>query len=77
MAKVKEVSKLCICGSCPTYDGTGETNLAFCATGKSEKITEEKGCTCPGCPVYDMMGLRWTYYCTKGAGREQAMAEKK
>lgn len=76
MAKIKELKKMCICGSCPTYAGTGETELLFCSTGKSKVITEEKGCTCPGCPITPQMGLRWDYYCIKGPGREQMKAEK-
>ena len=75
--RVKKVKAACICASCPSYEGTGEKELAFCAVGKSSAITEEKGCTCPGCPVTDMMSLRWQYYCTRGAGRELAAAEKK
>jgi hypothetical protein len=79
-AKIKELSKVCAdyCGKCPTYDGTGETDLVFCAKGKSGKITDEKGCLCPGCPVQtEMMGLRWDYYCTNGAAKEQLAAQEK
>jgi hypothetical protein len=54
----------------------GENNLLFCSTGKSERISEEKGCTCPGCPVTPKMGLRWDYYCIKGAGKDQISSEK-
>lgn len=74
---MKKIKAACICASCPSYEGTGETELAFCATGKSSVITKEKGCTCPGCPVTDMMSLRWQYYCTKGDARELSAAEKK
>lgn len=80
MAKVEENKKICAdyCGKCPSYEGTGETKLVFCALGKSDKITQEKGCLCPGCPIQtDMMHLRWDYYCTKGSGRELSAAEKK
>lgn len=75
--RAKKIKSMCICASCPSYEGTGETELAFCLIGKSSVITEEKGCTCGGCPVTDMMSLRWVYYCTKGAARELAAAEKK
>ena len=61
----------CICADCPSYVGTGETELLFCATSKSNKITEEKGCTCPTCPVTDMMGLTKTYFCTRGGEAQQ------
>lgn len=71
-SKMKELARMCICADCPTYVGTGEKALLFCATGKSKIIEEEKGCICPGCPVQDTMGLRWDYYCTKGSGRELA-----
>lgn len=70
--KMGELTKMCICGDCPTYVGAGEKRLLFCATEKSKIIKEEKGCICPGCPVYENMGLRWDYYCTKGSGKEQA-----
>ncbi len=73
-AKMGEAARICrdFCGECPSYTGTGETALLFCANGKSEKIKEEKGCLCGGCPVQKNMALRWNYYCTKGSGREQA-----
>ena len=54
-----------------------DANKKICATGKSDKISEEKGCLCGGCPVTSKMGLRWNYYCTRGSGREQMAAEKK
>lgn len=73
---VQENMKMCICGTCPSYVGTGEDKLLFCATGKSDRITEEKGCTCPGCPVTPKMGLRWDYYCIKGAGKDQISSAK-
>ncbi len=77
-ARIEEGKKLCAeyCGVCPSYTGTGETELVFCATGKSDKITEEKGCICGGCPLQKNMNLRWDFYCTKGSGREQSAAER-
>jgi hypothetical protein len=73
-AAMEEKSKICatMCGTCPSYEGTGEEKLLFCATGKSDVITEEKGCTCGGCAVQDQMMLRWDYYCMKGSGKDQA-----
>ena len=64
------------CGKCPSYHGTGETNLAFCSIGKSSLIIEKKGCLCKTCPVYKMMSLRWEYYCTDGNAMELSYAEK-
>lgn len=64
------------CGKCPSQNGTGETNFAFCSIGKSSLITEKKGCLCKVCPVTKMMGLRWEYYCTKGSTLELSNAEK-
>ena len=79
-AKIEESKKICAdyCGKCPSYVGTGEDKLVFCApmVGKSDKITEEKGCLCGGCPVTSMMGLRWGYYCTRGSAKEQMHAGK-
>lgn len=71
-AKIKEFDKICICGKCPTYAGTGEKKLTFCAIGKSAIIKKDKGCLCPGCPVQKTMALRWDRYCLKGSGKEQA-----
>lgn len=70
-AAMDENAKLCICPSCPTTIGIKESNVFFCGIGKSEVISEEKGCICMECPVTEKLGLRWTYYCTKGTGREQ------
>ncbi len=71
-AKIKELDKLCICGKCPTYAGTGEKKLTFCAIGRSTIINKDKGCLCPGCPVQKSMALRWDRYCLKGSGKEQS-----
>ncbi len=71
-AKLKEADKICDCARCPTFKGTGEKILTFCARGKSKIINKEKGCICPGCPVQKNMCLRWNYYCTRGSGMEQA-----
>ena len=70
--RVAEMTKMCICGKCPSYKGAGEKKLLFCLTGKSVIIMKEKGCVCPGCPVTENIGLRWLYYCMKGPGKEQA-----
>lgn len=75
--RLQESMKDCICASCPTYVGTRESKLLFCAMGKSESITKEKGCICPGCPVQTKMALRWDYYCTKGSGMELLAQEAK
>jgi hypothetical protein len=71
-ARVEELTKICICVKCPSYKGTGEKKLLFCATSKSAIIKKEKGCVCPACPVTEKLGLKWIYYCMKGAGKEQA-----
>lgn len=76
--RVKEIKNICkaFCGECPSYTGTGETELGFCTVGKSSIIKEEKGCLCPSCPVTKKMSLRWDYYCTQGSARQLAAAEK-
>ena len=71
MQMMKKLESMCICASCPSYVGTGETGLFFCSKGKSAIITEEKGCTCPGCPVTPEMGLKNLYFCTRGSEKEQ------
>jgi hypothetical protein len=70
--KIKELDKICICGKCPTYVGTGEKKLTFCAIGKSTIIKKDKGCLCPGCPVQKTLSLRWDRYCLKGSGMDQS-----
>jgi hypothetical protein len=70
--KIEELTKMCICGRCPSYKGTGEKKLLFCETWKSAIIKKENGCICPSCPVTGKEGLRWIYYCSKGSGKEQA-----
>ncbi len=71
-ASVAELTKICICGNCPSHKGTDEKRLLFCATGKSAMIKKEKGCICPGCPVTEKLGLKWIYYCMKGSGKDQS-----
>jgi len=71
-ARLADLTKICFCGKCPSYKGTGETRLLFCVTEKSTLIQKEKGCMCPACPVTEKLGLRWLYYCMKGSGKEQA-----
>jgi RecJ-like exonuclease len=71
-AQIKELDKICVCGKCPTYIGTGEKKLTFCAIGKSTMIKKDKGCLCPTCPVQKNLALRWDRYCLKGSGKEQS-----
>jgi hypothetical protein len=70
-AAVEELTDLCICSTCPTYVGTGETELLFCIVGTSDVISEDKGCPCPACPVTPRIGLRWNDYCLKGSGQQR------
>ena len=75
---LKQIEFICkdYCGKCPSYQGTGEVNLAFCSIGKSSLIKEKKGCLCKHCPVTRMMSLRWDYYCIKGNAQELSKTEK-
>ncbi len=75
---IEQLKYICkdYCGKCPSYQGTGETNLAFCSIGKSSLIKEKKGCLCKQCPVTRMMSLRWDFYCTDGNALELSNAEK-
>lgn len=41
----------------------------FCAFGKSNCITDEKGCACPECAVYKENKLTKVYYCLVEGGR--------
>jgi hypothetical protein len=74
-AYLAELTGMCLCEACPTYEGTGETVLLFCVHGKSDIITEDKGCPCRKCPVTEKMGLRWNDYCLKGSGQERLAKE--
>ncbi|MFX0208478.1 MAG: DUF2769 domain-containing protein [Candidatus Hodarchaeota archaeon] len=65
------------CKKCPSYEGTGETKLAFCTLGKSSVILEQKGCLCPQCPIFRTMSLRWNHYCSRGNAIELSEAECK
>ena len=71
MKQIGQSKTMCICKDCPSYTGTGETEVLFCGTGKSSVIKEEKGCTCGLCPVVSHMGLTRLYYCTRGNEKEQ------
>jgi len=71
MKLMEQARTMCLCTKCPSYRGTGETELLFCSTGKSSIIKEEKGCSCGLCPVVAHMGLTRLYYCTRGNEREQ------
>ncbi|MHA1377402.1 MAG: DUF2769 domain-containing protein [Candidatus Helarchaeota archaeon] len=75
---IEQVKFICkdYCGKCPSYVGTGETNLAFCSIGKSSLIKEKKGCLCRQCPVTKMMSLRWLNYCTEGSALELSEADR-
>lgn len=68
----EQASKICICGSCPTYFNCGE-KLAFCLyeSGKSKCIIHEMGCICPGCPVQQELGFSKIYYCIRGSNKSQ------
>lgn len=63
--------KLCICGGCPTYKGTGEKALLFCITGKSTIIKKDKGCICTTCPVTTQLGLTHLTFCLRGSEAQQ------
>ena len=65
------------CGKCPSYEGTGETALAFCTLGKSSIIHEQRGCLCAQCPISRTMSLRWDHYCVQGKAMELSEAENR
>jgi len=74
-SKIAELTGLCTCADCPTFKGTGETKLLFCALGKSHPIKTEKECICPACPVTPAVALKWNFYCTRGSGQQQGRAK--
>ena len=71
MKKKQMLANICTCKGCPSYEGTGENQVMFCSSGKSNYIADEKGCICDGCPVTPEMGLKNIYYCTRGNEAEQ------
>jgi hypothetical protein len=71
MKRIELSKSMCICENCPSYRGTGETELLFCSTGKSTIISKEMGCSCGLCPVVAHVGLTRLYYCTRGTEAEQ------
>jgi len=75
---IEQLKYICkdYCGKSPSYQGTRETNLAFCSIGKSSLKKEKKGCLCKQCPVTKMMSLRWDFYCIDGNALELSNAEK-
>jgi hypothetical protein len=75
-SQMAQLTKICICGKCPSYIGTGEKKLVFCLIGKSTIIKKEMGCICMKCPVTAKIGLKWSYYCIRGSGKEQATKKK-
>ncbi|MFX1563512.1 MAG: DUF2769 domain-containing protein, partial [Promethearchaeota archaeon] len=64
---LKQLIDFCQCSKCPSYSGSGETDLALCALGKSELIRDQKDCLCCTCAVSKTMSLRWDYYCIRGS----------
>ena len=74
-AKMKELEKVCICPTCPTYSSTcamkaGEN--VFCARGTSFKcISSDKGCICQTCPVTKSMGLEHQSFCLMDGEKAQ------
>jgi hypothetical protein len=72
--RIDDLKEDCICETCPSYAGTGETRLLFCGTDISDTITEEQGCTCGICPVYQKLGLTRNYFCTRGPEASQREA---
>ena len=73
-AKVAELGKMCICGTCPTYNNCAKVagESLFCYHGTSFNcISEAKGCMCPGCPVTKPLGLKYQAYCIMGTEKAQ------
>ena len=75
MKRIELSKSMCICKNCPSYRGTGETELLFCSTGQSKIIGKEMGCSCGLCSVVTHMGLTRLYYCTRGTEAEQRGAK--
>jgi len=70
-ARIEDNKKRCICGGCPTYKGTGEKGLLFCAMGKSAVIKKGKGCICAKCPITAQLGLTHLTFCLRGNEAQQ------
>jgi len=75
-AKMGDLGKMCICGTCPTYNATPCAKNAgeglFCAHGTSfHCISQNKGCVCPNCPVTKAIGLKYNAFCLMGSEKAQ------
>lgn len=66
----EQLAYMCRCGKCPSYLGTGETQLVFCSLGKSDRIHQQRNCLCKQCGVTKTMSMRWDSYCMKGSALE-------
>jgi len=78
MAKVMELSKMCTCPSCPTYNECAKNSMEsmYCNHGTSfHCISENKGCLCPTCPVAKIQGLTHQSFCMMGNEKTQRFNE--
>lgn len=72
--KLGELTKMCICPTCPTYTACAKSagEGLFCAHGASfHCIAKANGCLCPGCPVTKQLGLKYQAYCLAGSEKSQ------
>jgi hypothetical protein len=71
---INDEKELCICGSCPTYNGCAQRKkeLLFCLLGKSPWcVVKEIDCVCSGCPVSEQLDLLDQFFDTRGSKKDQ------
>ncbi len=71
MSKVEDKQEnvnICLnnCASCMSYPGI-ESEILFCARGKSSTPITKKGCNCGFCEVQMKYGCTELFHCDKGS----------
>lgn len=64
-----ENAERCVCPTCPTYNECmrNDSELLFCARGKTACMPTASGCKCGGCTVWGKYALGAYYFCMQGA----------
>lgn len=64
----EETRKKCICAGCPSFNQCMKENteVLFCARGKTACELMKSGCICGACPLTAEYSLDKMYYCEIG-----------
>jgi len=58
--------QLCLCGTCPTFNGSPLTGGFFCSMGKAKEPVKKAGCVCSKCPITAKFSLKGGLWCVRG-----------